>query len=148
MGAIALTGMTAVVTSCGSQAPSDQSQTWYVLEVIDGGTLLVSRGGEEREIDLCEVDVPGLNQPGGEEAMVIVERLTSAAEREVILVMTGDGEARAAVFNPSGDQEILLQAELLMMGLATLDVDELPGCPNGDVLKDLQATEPVSVFSR
>ena len=115
-----------------------QSEPWTVTSVTDGDTLVVRRGSQQERIRLCGIDAPEQSQPFGPQAAAYLQRLTSQAQNQVMLVPVERdryGRIVAEVFTLSASGERFLQQELLVAGMAYVYPQYVDGCPNGNGMR-------------
>jgi len=111
-----------------------------VVSVTDGDTLTIGIQGEYRDIELCGIEAPALTLPYGDEAKEHLEQLLKVAEDRVQVVQAGQdsaGTVLAEVFTVR-EQELSMQEELLLKGLAAIAPEELEQCPNTYPLRAAQ----------
>ncbi|NJL54688.1 thermonuclease family protein [bacterium] len=130
-----------------------QSETWQVVRVSDGDTLVVREGMQEEKIRFCGIDAPEKDQPLGDAAKVLINQLIEQANGQVVITPVERdryGRIIAEVFTVSNDGEKLLQQELLTAGLAYVYPQYIDGCPNAQPMKLAEAIaqdEKVGVWS-
>ena len=81
------------------------SQTWEVVNVVDGDTLTVRAEGKEDRIRLCGIDAPALGQPVGNAARKKLRSLVSAVGNQVTVFSSErdrEGQLLAEVFVTAG----------------------------------------------
>ena len=113
---------------------------WKVVpgSIYDGDTLRVTNGNEELKIRFCGIDAPEKNQPLGIESRDYLRSLLDKGTGEIILVPIEKdkyGRTVAELFMPiGGEEELLLNAEMVRAGLAWHYGKYSGNCPNQDVL--------------
>jgi micrococcal nuclease len=110
--------------------------------VHDGDTLRVTLNGKELKIRLCGIDAPESSQPLGEQSRDYLESLLVSGQVIVVPVEKDRyGRTVAELFLPSqqGGEEMHINSEMLMAGMAYVYPQYVDGCPNGDVLKRAEA---------
>lgn len=142
--------------STGSLSPDvselPQTETWLVVRVSDGDTIVVGRNGQEEKIRLCGVDAPEKDQPLDDQSKNYLTQLLSEQNGEVgIVPVERDryGRLVAEVFL-LGEPEKLVQEELLKAGMAYVYPQYVDGCWNGAVMKAAEAigqSQQVGVWS-
>ncbi|MEO1623444.1 MAG: thermonuclease family protein [Cyanobacteria bacterium J06632_3] len=124
------------------------SETWLVVpgSVYDGDTLRVGRDGQELKIRLCGVDAPERDQPLGLESRDYLRSLLDQNPYGKIIVVPVEedryGRTVAELFLwPDDDpgQEISINSEMLMAGMAYVYEQYVDGCPNGSVFRRAEA---------
>lgn len=112
---------------------------WLVPNSIDDGkTLAVTNGTTETTVQLCGVAVPGIDKPMGIAARDHLRELVSVGNGAIIMVplkKNRNGHTLADVFiTQSADEEIHLNSQIILDGLASVDAQEAHQCPQPDVL--------------
>lgn len=106
------------------EAPS--SQTWQVLDVIDGATMLVRQGNQNQQVQLCGIAIPDVvpsGKPGQSFAQLSQAKLRSLVDAangtvKITPVKTNkDGHIVAEVFVRNSLGDIDFQEEMLKSGL-------------------------------
>jgi len=133
----------AEATSFLSLDPSvigESQQYWLVPgSVYDGDTLRVTDGSEEIKIRLCGVDSPEKEQPMGIEARDHLRSLIAQGDGSLIVVPTGHysyGRPVVDLFVPLAgtEEEIYLNGQMIVDGMAYHDARFSHQCPDGDLL--------------
>ncbi len=121
--------------------PLPSSEVGEVTKVHDGDTITVKRGFEQLEIRLACIDSPELAQPLGKESKANLQRLISASDGQVLLVVldTIDSRKAAEVFTSFNGQEKFLQEEQLKAGLAYVYEPSIDNCLNAESMRRAQA---------
>ena len=109
-----------------------------VPAVIDGDTLEVYLGEKQKTVELCGIDAPELDEPFGMEAQEVLQSLVYRDGGQVHLVMTGRGEDGAVVgevwfISMPGEEEIHINSEMLVQGMAVVDPGNVETCPNAHI---------------
>ena len=111
--------------------------------VYDGDTLRLVRGNEELKVRFCGIDAPEKDQPLGIESRDYLRSLLDKGTGEIILVPIEKdryGRTVAELFMPiGGEEELLLNAEMVRAGLAWHYGKYSGNCPNQDVLIQQEA---------
>ena len=113
------------------------SETWEVVNVVDGDTLTVRAEGKEDRIRLCGINAPGLGEPVGNVAREKLRSLVSAVGNQLIVVPSErdrNGLLLAEVFVSAGkgtEEEKLLNYEMVQAGMARHYKEYSDRCPNG-----------------
>jgi|GEM_PF-2744358 len=127
-----------VVGTVGCQQYESEPEPVTVPAVIDGDTLEVYLGEKQKTVNLCGIDAPELDEPLGMEAQEVLQSLVYRDGGQVHLVMTGRGEDGAVVaeawfLSMPGEEEIHINSEMLVQGMAVADPSNchaLPQCPH------------------
>ncbi|MEO0706817.1 MAG: thermonuclease family protein [Cyanobacteria bacterium J06649_5] len=112
---------------------------WLVPDSIDDGdTLRVTDGSKETEIELCGTDAPEPYQPMADTARDHLRNLVAVGNGAVIVVpikKNREGQTLADVFvADANDNEIHLNSQMIMDGMAYHYEQESDSCPQPDVL--------------
>ena len=126
------------VGAVGCQQYGAEPELVSVPNVVDGDTLEVFLGEKAKIVDLCGVDAPELDEPFGVEAREALHSLVRRDGGRIHIVRTGRGKDGATVaeawfMSTSGEEEIHLNSEMLVMGMAIVDPDNVETCPNAIV---------------
>ena len=121
---------------------SGDSELYTIVpdSIYDGDTFRVSNGSEELKIRLCGVDSPEKDQALGIEARDHLRSLISAGDGRVILVKTDTdqyGRTIAEAFIPTGngDEEIHLNSQMVVDGMAYVYPQYVDTCPDAAPMK-------------
>lgn len=120
------------------QSISFGSRPWTVLDIHDGDTLRVQRGGQVLRVRLACIDAPELRQPWGTASREHLRQLINRNRQQVFLKVSGQdryGRAVAEVFAKGR----FLQAEQVRVGLAYLYPQYLNSCPDAAVVQRAEA---------
>lgn len=140
----------------GCDRTTDGSQDWYVLEVVDGDTLVVEHAnGSQDRIRLCGIDAPEDDQPLGDEATALLADLVEGRFIALVPVERDRFDRLVAeVFveaTPGTDEEErFAQEELLLSGLAWVYPQYVGGCPNGEPMQtaeEIARTQQAGIWS-
>lgn len=118
-----------------------QSETWQVVRVTDGDTLVAERNGREEKIRFCGIDAPEKAQPFGEQATAFLQGLVDQAQGKVAIVpVERDRHNRlvAEVF-VLGSEEKFVQTEMLQSGMAYIYPQYINHCWNNFSMKAAEA---------
>lgn len=126
------------------------SEHWVVASVSDGDTLRVGLDGQEKEIRLCGLDAPESAQSLGDESQAYLESLLAKNQHGLVIVVPVQedqyGRTVAELFvqpDPNDryqpEEEISINAEMLMAGMAYVYPQYVNSCPNGEILKRAEA---------
>jgi micrococcal nuclease len=125
------------------------AETWQVVRVSDGDTLVAQQDGQEERVRFACIDAPETDQPLGADSTARLQQLVDAAGGQVQLLVTDQdryGRLIAEVY--AGDQ--LTQAVLVQEGLAWSYRQFHHNCPSADRINRLEAQarqRQVGVFS-
>ncbi|HEY9659097.1 MAG TPA: thermonuclease family protein [Allocoleopsis sp.] len=129
--------------------PSGQSESWQVVRVTDGDTIVVRSGGREERIRFCGIDAPEIQhgskagQPLGEQSQAYLQQLIEETNGTVVLMETDRdryGRLVAEVFTVKADgEEKSLQDEMLMAGMAYVYPQYVSSCPNEQPMRLAEA---------
>jgi micrococcal nuclease len=116
-----------------------QTEFWQVGRVADGDTLTVTRNSQEERIRLCGIDAPEREQPLGnasrDHLQSLLNRSTNGQVGVVPVERDQYGRLVAEVFVPvGGEQEIHINSQMVMDGMAYVYERYVGGCPNGAVI--------------
>ncbi|AFY51357.1 micrococcal nuclease-like nuclease (plasmid) [Nostoc sp. PCC 7524] len=112
------------------------SESWEVVRISDGDSIVVRRTGEEKKIRLCGIDAPESKQPLGKESKANLERLSQEVGGQVSIVSVESdryGRLVAEVFSspPNKDNiEKFWNEEQLSSGNAYLYKQYVGKCHN------------------
>jgi endonuclease YncB( thermonuclease family) len=122
---------------------SPMTETWQVIKVADGDTVIVTRGNRKEKIRFCGIDAPESKQPLGYESKDNLQRLIDEANGEVQLsIIETDryGRKVAEIFTVSGEgKEKFLQEEQLKARLAYFYAKYASNCPNSLPMQSAEA---------
>ena len=141
----------AYLTAQFASDSAEQSQ-YYELSgdrVIDGTTLLVTDGQQEIEVRLC-----GITALEAEASKAHLRQLLSrSTDSRIILVMAESdlpglvAEAFLPTDSSEPELEIHLNTQMLLDGMAVVDVDSVDGCANGSLYRVAEAKAKQSHLS-
>ncbi len=124
-------------------ASVEQSQHYTLPSesVIDGTTLVVFDGQEEKEVHLCGIVTP---QTAASKAHLRQLLSQSTDNRIILLVAESDrpglvAEAFLPTDSPEAGLEIHLNTQMLLDGMAVVDDSSVDGCPNGSRYRAAEA---------
>lgn len=128
-----------------SDATGQSKHYTVVPETIhDGDSLTVKDGPREIKVVLCGLDAPELEQALGIQARDRLRGLVAQGKGRITLVSTGTdkhGRTIADAFIPtSNEQEIHLNSQMLIDGMAYVYPEFVDGCPNANVMKQAERT--------
>lgn len=107
------------------------SQSWVVIDVVDGDTLTAGRGGKREEIRLCGIAAPEISQPLGDKSRQFLEQLVNESGGKIEVVPVNHdryGRQVAEVFVLGETGEKFVQEEMLKSGMAHIYPESI--CPN------------------
>lgn len=112
---------------------------WLVPGSIDDGkTLTITDGTQETQLQLCGVAIPETDQLMAMEARDHLRELIAVGNGAVIVVpikKNRSGQMLADVFiTKSADEEIHLNSQMILDGMASVDDQKAGQCPQADVL--------------
>lgn len=131
------------LTAQFAPASVEQSQ-YYELpneSVIDGTTLVVLDGQEEKEVHLCGIATP---EPATSKAHLRQLLSQSTYNRIILLSAESDrpdlmAEAFLPTDSPEAGLEIHLNTQMLLDGMAVVDDGSVDSCPNGSRYRAAEA---------
>ncbi|MBT9312544.1 thermonuclease family protein [Leptothoe kymatousa] len=108
---------------------------WLVPDSIaDGKTLAVTDGHKENTLQLCGVAVSEGDQVARDHLRELVD-IGNGAVIVVPIKKNRSGQTLADVFiTKSGEEEIHLNSQMILDGLASVDAQEVGQCPQPEVL--------------
>ena len=124
--------------------------------IYDGDTLRLIGNNEELKVRLCGIDAPEKEMPLGIEARDYLRSLIAKGDGTVYLVRAGEdryGRTVAELFMPlkdKPDQEIHLNTEMIMAGMAWHYKQYSGNCPNQygfEIAESIARDEKVGVYS-
>jgi endonuclease YncB( thermonuclease family) len=109
---------------------------WQVGSIHDGDTLRLTNGSREEKIRLCGIDAPELDQPGGIAARDRLQALLfNRTIKPYFLEKDRYQRTVAELFTVDDDnQEVLVNGQLVMEGLAWHYQQYSKTCPNQTVI--------------
>ena len=113
--------------------------------IYDGDTFRVSDGNQEIKVRLCGIDAPEKDQALGLESRDHLRKLIGQGGGRIILIETDTdqyGRIVAEVFVPTdkGDEEIQLNAQMVVDGMAYVYPQYVGSCPNGFSIQAAEAS--------
>jgi micrococcal nuclease len=114
-----------------------QSETWQVVRVTDGDTLVAERKGKQEKIRFCGIDAPEQAQPLGDQATAYLQGLVDQAQGKITIVPVERdryGRMVAEVF-VLGNEEKFVQTEMLQSGMAYIYPQYVNRCWNNLSMK-------------
>jgi endonuclease YncB( thermonuclease family) len=129
-----------------------QSKHYTVVPeaIHDGDSLTVKDGPQEIKVVLCGLDAPELEQALGIQARDRLRGLVAQGKGHITLVSTGidqHGRTIADAFIPtSNEQEMHLNSQMLIDGMAYVYPEFVDGCPNAAVMKKAERTAKTSAI--
>ncbi|MEM6256622.1 MAG: thermonuclease family protein [Cyanobacteria bacterium P01_D01_bin.156] len=142
----AIEGLQASIQAFDSGSGVPNSEHWLVMDVSDGDTLRVGLDGEIKKLRICGIDAPEISQPLGNESRAYLESLLALNQEGRIIVVPLEedqyGRTVAELFlQPDNrpDEEISINAEMLMAGMAFVYPQYVSGCPSDEALKRAEA---------
>ena len=135
-----------------------QALKWQVKagSIYDGDTLRVVRGNEEKKIRFCGIDAPEIKQPLGVQSRDYLRSLIAKGDGTIYVLEVEEdryGRTVAELFMPlkdSLDQEIHLNTEMIMAGMAWHYKQYSGNCPNQygfEIAESIARDEKVGVYS-
>jgi len=122
------------------QNPSFQSEHYDLASgsALDGRTFQIKDGSQLIDVSLCGLDqtVPALDGAARDH----LSRFLAKGNGRITLVPVSNVQnskmvAEAFVLLPDTEEEIHLNSQLLLDGMATLDAQEAYGCPNQSIMQ-------------
>lgn len=120
-----------------TSAEQSQHYTLSSDSVVDGTTLAVLDGQEEREVQLCGIMTPDVDIAKAH----LRQMLSQSKDRRIILLSVASEQPGWVVeaFLPANssepDLETHLNTQMLLDGVAVIDHDSVDSCPNGALYK-------------
>lgn len=113
--------------------------------IYDGDTFRVSDGNQEIKVRLCGIDAPEKDQAMGIESRDHLRELIAQGSGRIILVETdtdqyGRTVAEVFVSTGKGDEEIQLNAQMVVDGMAYVYPQYVGSCPNGTRMRAAEAS--------
>ena len=112
--------------------------------VHDGDSLRVSDGRREIKVVLCGIDAPELEQSLGTQSRDHLRSLVAEGDGRIVLVKAGidkHGRTIADAFIPIGiEEEVHLNSQMLIDGMAYVYPEFISGCPNAAVMQQAEQT--------
>ena len=115
-----------------------EAETWQVVRVSDGDTIVVRRGGQEERIRSACIDAPETDQPLGRESGQRLQQMIDQAGGQVQLLVTDTdrfGRLIAEIY--AGDQ--FTQEVLVSEGLAWSYRQYHYNCPSAALINQVEA---------
>lgn len=145
---VAIASVVGLIWQRQESVPS-AAETWQVVRVSDGDTLVAQRDGQEERVRFACIDAPETDQPLGAESTARLQQLVDGASGQVQLVVTDqDRHGRLIAEVYAGNQ--LTQAVLVREGLVWSYRQFHQNCPSAERINRLEAQarqRQVGVFS-
>jgi endonuclease YncB( thermonuclease family) len=134
-----------------ARSEQEQSQLYQLVpgSIYDGDTLRVTDGSQEIKIRLCGIDAPEKDQPMGIASRDHLRSLINKGDGTIIVVPVEQdryGRTVAELFikprpgqGYQPEEEIAINAQMVMDGYAYHYAQYSDGCPSGSMLASLEA---------
>ena len=135
---------------------SSSSHHYQLVEgsISDGESLQATDGRKKVNVKLCGISTSELGESKAADAQTHLQQLAWKGDGQIVLVfadLDSNRQQLAEVFVPTAGEEVHLNTQMLVDGMAYLDLPEASICPNGSrlaVAQDIAKQEAVGVWSQ